>query len=470
MVYQCGGSRFAIFRTMVCEEKEKNYTFDELRGLKPAERLRKRKAVVLDDCTGCCKTHCPPVCKKCSFHCPSSDPTTEPTPAPVPVPLPVPVPIPNADEAPPGVPGQKSVRVKLPSAYLGDNLVISAVDLGNGYYQMIGNTFQVNGKTLVIKVIDAQQVNFNYNMQYPSQMVALMQPRILNLGELEKQRALLSGLRAKPVLTEQEKESMKRALVYLQFVDIMWLNEKYMQWLAKKTGFANVNKNLNFLASFANIPDLDNAFFAQYMVYGSGQSLFYPMGAIDIAGHELSHGFVSQLNGLIYQGHAGALNEHIADACALFFEHDMYEKYNTDVDLSNDLRGKWDFTMGEDNGRQFKILRNFENPEECQQPQPKTYRGKFWANPNSPQDYGGVHANSGPANYLVYLLVTSIGWEAAWVLLLKAWAKLGTKGSYILYRDLLKSAGQEMGVGPKVQECLNGCGLTDAAVSDWTPQ
>ena len=57
----------------------------------------------------------------------------------------------------------------------------------------------------------------------------------------------------------------------------------------------------------------DNAFWdGQAMSFGDGQE-FYPLVSLDVAGHEVTHGFTEQHSGLEYHDQSGALNESISD-------------------------------------------------------------------------------------------------------------------------------------------------------------
>ncbi|QGO65130.1 Hemagglutinin/proteinase precursor [Piscirickettsia salmonis] len=59
--------------------------------------------------------------------------------------------------------------------------------------------------------------------------------------------------------------------------------------------------------------DYDNAFWdGQTMSFGDGSS-FYPLVSLDVAGHEVSHGFTEQHSGLEYSDQSGSLNEAFSD-------------------------------------------------------------------------------------------------------------------------------------------------------------
>lgn len=57
----------------------------------------------------------------------------------------------------------------------------------------------------------------------------------------------------------------------------------------------------------------DNAFWdGQAMSFGDGEQ-FYPLVSLDVAGHEVTHGFTEQHAGLEYHDQSGALNESMSD-------------------------------------------------------------------------------------------------------------------------------------------------------------
>lgn len=144
-----------------------------------------------------------------------------------------------------------------------------------------------------------------------------------------------------------------------------------------------------------------------FMVYGLGDGLNYkPIVGLDVEGHEYSHMLFYYRhninlnpiqNGLNYQGESGALNESFADIFGTCVE--FYTKPST---------ANW--TIGEDvklpNGT---FLRSMSNPNLGALPQPDTYNGQFWYNPNcgtptESNDRCGVHINSGVQNFWFYLL------------------------------------------------------------------
>jgi Zn-dependent metalloprotease len=58
----------------------------------------------------------------------------------------------------------------------------------------------------------------------------------------------------------------------------------------------------------------ENAFWnGSNMSFGDGASTFYPLVSIDVAGHEVSHGFTEQHSNLTYSGQSGGMNEAFSD-------------------------------------------------------------------------------------------------------------------------------------------------------------
>lgn len=119
-----------------------------------------------------------------------------------------------------------------------------------------------------------------------------------------------------------------------------------------------------------------NAFWdGQRMTYGDGNNT--PLTALDICGHEMTHGVTEFTAGLIYQDEYGALNESFSDIFGAAVEW-----------LMNPSSGDW--LMGEDVG----TLRSMNNPNVYGDPD--TYGGTNWY--TGANDNGGVHINSGVQN------------------------------------------------------------------------
>jgi len=135
-----------------------------------------------------------------------------------------------------------------------------------------------------------------------------------------------------------------------------------------------------------------NAFWSgNYAAYGAGNgNSIGSFGAIDVVGHEITHGVTQYSANLIYRGEPGALNESFSDI------------FGTAVEFYGEGREKGDWRIGENVVKGSGAIRSMENPKlfEC----PDTYFGEYWIDTRRKEDFGGVHTNSGVQNYWFYLL------------------------------------------------------------------
>jgi bacillolysin len=141
------------------------------------------------------------------------------------------------------------------------------------------------------------------------------------------------------------------------------------------------------LTSWVNDPfTTDNAYWdGSEMVYGNLSSNGNGVTAIDVTGHELTHGVTDYTSGLNYSKESGAMNESMSDIMGKSVQ--FYTK-------PSDLSWILSYDMGWE-------IRSFPNPNI--DGQPDTYKGKFWT--TSSGDNYGVHTNSGVGNFMFYLLV-----------------------------------------------------------------
>jgi Zn-dependent metalloprotease len=178
----------------------------------------------------------------------------------------------------------------------------------------------------------------------------------------------------------------------------------------------------------------DNAFWnGVQMVYGDGDEDLPPADrlfnrftiAIDIIGHELTHGVTQYEAGLVYYDQPGALNESISDVFgSLVKQHQLGHS----VSEADWIIGQGLFTPNV-NGVGIRSMKApgtaYDDPVLGKDPQPahmSDYK-------NVPYDNGGVHINSGIPNHAFYLACTEMGGFA--------WEKAG-RIWYIALRDQLK--------------------------------
>lgn len=179
----------------------------------------------------------------------------------------------------------------------------------------------------------------------------------------------------------------------------------------------------------------DNAFWnGQQMVYGDGdedlpenQRLFNRFTiAVDVIGHELTHGVTQYEANLVYSFQSGALNESMSDVFGSLVKQR----------LKNETASQADWIIGEGlftanvNGVGIRSMKApgtaYDDPVLGKDPQPATMSNYV----NTTSDNGGVHINSGIPNHAFYVTAVEIGGYA--------WEKAG-KIWYVTLRDKLSS-------------------------------
>ncbi|QKJ88213.1 Peptidase M4 family protein [Paramixta manurensis] len=165
--------------------------------------------------------------------------------------------------------------------------------------------------------------------------------------------------------------------------------------------------------------DYQNAFWnGQQMVFGDGDGEIFNRFtiAIDVVGHELTHGVTETEAGLIYFEQAGALNESISDVFGSLVKQ-FHLKQSAD---------QADWIIGEGllaegiNGRGLRSMAEpgtaYDDPKLGKDPQPAHMDDYV----NTREDNGGVHLNSGIPNRAFYLTAKALG-GYAWELAGQAW-------------------------------------------------
>lgn len=152
--------------------------------------------------------------------------------------------------------------------------------------------------------------------------------------------------------------------------------------------------------------DMENAFWGgTAMYYGNGGEAFQPLArALDVSGHELSHGVIQTTANLEYLSQSGAINESLADVFGAMMDREDWQigedvvnslYYPTGAlrDLSDPNNGGNGLSS---NGWQPAHMNQYVNL-------PETEEG----------DNGGVHINSGIPNRAYYLFATEVGKDIA---------------------------------------------------------
>ncbi len=173
----------------------------------------------------------------------------------------------------------------------------------------------------------------------------------------------------------------------------------------------------------------DNAFWnGEQMVYGDGDGQLFNRFtiAIDVIGHELTHGVTQYTSNLNYANQPGALNESFSDVFGSLVKQRKLGQSAADADW---LIGEGLFTANV-HGVALRSMKEpgsaYNDPVLGKDPQPGNMRDYV----NTAEDNGGVHINSGIPNHAFYLMAVAIGGFA--------WEKAG-KIWYVAARDKFNS-------------------------------
>jgi Zn-dependent metalloprotease len=188
----------------------------------------------------------------------------------------------------------------------------------------------------------------------------------------------------------------------------------------------------------------DNAFWdGEQMVYGDGDEDLPPGErlfnrftiALDVVGHELTHGVTQFEAKLTYSQQPGALNESMSDVFG-----SLVKQYRL-----QQLAGEADWIIGAGlltenvNGVGIRSMKApgtaYNDPVLGKDPQPAHMRDYV----NTPSDNGGVHINSGIPNRAFYITAVELGGFA--------WDRAGQIW-YVTLRDKLSASS-------KFQDCAN---------------
>lgn len=195
------------------------------------------------------------------------------------------------------------------------------------------------------------------------------------------------------------------------------------------------DKGMELVSVVHYLQGYDNAFWnGERMVYGDGDEdlpvasrIFNRFTiAIDIIGHELTHGVTQFEANLVYKDQPGALNESFSDVFGSLVKQRVK---NHTADQADWLIGEGLFTS-KVNGQAIRSMKApgtaYNDPLLGKDPQP----GHMNEYVQTTKDNGGVHINSGIPNKAFYNVAMSLGSYA--------WEKAG-KIWYITLRDKLNA-------------------------------
>jgi Zn-dependent metalloprotease len=204
----------------------------------------------------------------------------------------------------------------------------------------------------------------------------------------------------------------------------------------------------------------DNALWnGQQMVYGDGDGKLFTRftSALDVIGHELTHGVTEHTAALEYRGQPGALNEHISDAFGI-----MVKQYRLGLTAS---RSDWLIGAGllgpSVRGVAVRSMKApgtaYDDPVLGKDPQPAHMRHYV----DTADDNGGVHINSGIPNRAFCLAATALR-GFAWVMAGRVWyrvltAKLSPQSGFQDFANAtVAAAGELYGIGGDLQITIAG--------------
>ena len=234
--------------------------------------------------------------------------------------------------------------------------------------------------------------------------------------------------------TNPDSEEFKNKLSQVHSTDNTWdpkavsahFNAGYAyEYYKTKFNRESINNNGGNIISIINVVDeegrnMDNAFWSgKAMFYGNGNVAFTsPLAkALDVAGHEMTHGVISSEANLEYYGESGAINESYADIYGAMMDREDWYLGEDVVNTSPQY-----YPSG--------ALRDMSNPHNGSSPgsygwQPAHTSEQY----HGEKDNGGVHINSGIPNFAYYKFATAVGKDKAENVYYRALTKYLTKSS-----------------------------------------
>lgn len=205
----------------------------------------------------------------------------------------------------------------------------------------------------------------------------------------------------------------------------------------------------------------NNAFWnGAQMVFGDGDGVIFNRFtiAIDVEGHELTHGVTGATAGLEYHDQPGALNESMSDCFGSMVKQRSKGQSSSQADW---LIGEGLLAAGI-NGVALRSMKApgtaYDDPKLGKDPQPD-HMSKYV---NTTSDNGGVHINSGIPNKAFYLAAVALG-GSSWDRAGKIWyaaltdSNLTSTASFLDFATLTASHANT----------LYGSGVRDVVVKAW---
>lgn len=202
-------------------------------------------------------------------------------------------------------------------------------------------------------------------------------------------------------------------------------------------GWNSIDDNgLDLIFNVHYMVKYNNAFWdGEQMTFGDGDGVNFRnfVRALDVTGHELTHGIVQYTANLEYKGQSGALNEHFADVFGTSVK--QWAAKETEK-TANWLMGEI-CMMGRFEGKAIRSMKAPSDATKVLSAQPEHMSKIF----KGTADNGGVHVNSGIPNKAFYLVSMDIGTQKAAKLWFEALKILKQTSKFAdLYKALTKVA------------------------------
>jgi len=189
-------------------------------------------------------------------------------------------------------------------------------------------------------------------------------------------------------------------------IDAHWFAQKTLDYFKARHGRSGIDNKGNttigsgYMLSRTHYGTrYNNAFWnGSSMTYGDGDGTTYnPFDAVDVVGHEMTHGITERTSNLIYSRDSGALNESFSDIFGVAVEFFVGAR----TGFGGKVYGA-EWKLGEDIFRSGTgMIRSVENPPSKADPDFYKESG-FWEFTSA--DNYGVHTNSGVQNKVFYLM------------------------------------------------------------------
>lgn len=199
----------------------------------------------------------------------------------------------------------------------------------------------------------------------------------------------------------------------------MMLIKLYKDWYQVPVlGHKNKPVQLKMVTHSTQLFPKDNAAWDGHrMLFGDGESVFYPLTSLGVAAHEVSHGFTQYHSNLIYKEQSGGMNEAFSDMATQAIEYLVSDGKENSWQVGREVFKKAD-----------AALRYLDNPSkdcgpfdekglDCSLSTMQEYDAYVDLHKNdkpSPWEdtrFPGVHFSSGIFNRAFYLLATSPNWN-----------------------------------------------------------